>query len=192
LTVLATMERRRAHRIRVVHGGSGKPYPAVRAALAEPVWPHWRLDLKGADIVLSAALERLPDEPATTTVDVWPTELAQLERLTADHFTTTIARNADVNAVLTLTAAPSMVEVVLVGADGAPRPSKTVEARPKGNGSPAVPLPAASSGSNVYRSAPFTWNPAHAPYAIHVGGTKRGVVTPDHTRAITRIRVIDP
>jgi hypothetical protein len=192
MSVLAVAERRRAHRIRVVHGGTGRPYPEVRATLAEPAWPHWHLAVKGADVVLSADTARLVDEPATTTVEVTLTDLTVLERFTAPSFSTTVSRGGDLDATLTLTPRPSVLEVVLVKTDGSERTGRTVTARPKGNGAPAIPLPGVTSGSNIYRSAPHVWDPALAPYVIDVNTNRRGSVVPDHNRAVTRIRLIDP
>jgi hypothetical protein len=183
------LEHRLAHRVRVVHGGTGRPYERIDARLTDPAWPHWRLRVRGADVVLSADARRLPDEPATTTVAVQVTDLAMLERF-ADGGATTVAlaRGDDEAVTLTLEALPDVLEVRVVDADGKPRTGRTVTASGKDNGH-VVPLPAADAG--VYRSAATAWEPARQPYVIHVNDQRRGTVAFDYARPLTRIQVVD-
>jgi len=188
-----TIERRRAHRIRVVHGGTGRPYPDVTARLTDPVWPHWVLRVAGADVILSADVARLAGEPATTAVEVSVADPAALERFTARTYTATLGAGADLDVTLTLTAAPAQLEVVLVRPNGAAAPNRAVEAVPGGAAAgPAVPLPAVAPGSNIYRSAPTSWDPARAPFVINVDTKRRGSVAPDYARPVTRVRLIEP
>jgi hypothetical protein len=188
------IERRRAHRIRVVHGGTGRPYPLVAARLAEPAWPHWHLRRRDADVVLSADVARLGDEPASTTVEVTLTDSAALERFTQRSFAATLQQGADLDVTLTLTVQPVVLEVVLTKPSGQPAANAQVEARATDNGNTllTVPLPAAAAGSNVYRSAATSWDPALAPFGIYVGGAKRATVALDYTRPVTRLPLIEP
>jgi len=183
------LERRLAHRVRVVHGGTLRPYDRIDARLTEPAWPHWSLRVRGADILLSAEVRWLADEPAATTVEVEVADPAVRERFAAGGAASVdLAGGADFAVTLVLQPQPVVLEVVLVGPDGSARPGRTVRAR--GNGH-TVDL-TAPAGSNVYRSAPSAWEPAQQPYAIHVNDNRRGTAALDFTRPVTRVRVIDP
>lgn len=178
------------HHVEVVHGGTGKRYADVEARLVEPAWPHWRLRQRGADVVLSADAARAPAEPATTDLEVRVADDALRGRFTGGGVARiTLAQGGDANRSLTLPVQDVQLEVTLVRANGDPRPGRTVQARLNGT---TVPLPAIAAGSNVYRSALRSWDPAFQPFGVFVNGTRKASASLDYTRPVTRIRVIDP
>jgi len=187
--VTDTLSLKLVHHVRIVHGGTGLPYPRVDARLVEPAWQYWRLRQRGADLLLSVDAVFAGREPATTTLEVASDEEQLLERFQNDGVAQVVLhRGADADVVLTLPTAPVQLEVVLTQQDGTPRNGRNVRAR---SGALNVPLPEVG-GTNVYRSAPRAWDPALQPYGIFVNGTKRATASLDYTRPVTRVLVIDP
>src|SRR5207245_762084 len=41
------------HHVRILHGGTGRPYDLVQARLVDPAWRGWVMRLRGADLVLA-------------------------------------------------------------------------------------------------------------------------------------------
>jgi hypothetical protein len=176
------------HRIRIRHGGTGRPFDDVRARLLDPAWPHWLLRLRGADVVLAAEERFASDLPATTDVEVAVDDPRLLERFqNGGVVTKTLRRGLDGDVEVTLDPVPVSLEAAVVDRGSAPKTGRTVEAR--GNGT-VVALPETSPG--VYRSAATTWNPQQQPFRIFVDNQQRGQAALDYTRPITRIRIIDP
>ncbi|MGZ4351980.1 MAG: hypothetical protein ACXVZ4_00420 [Gaiellaceae bacterium] len=184
-----TFSLRLLHHVTVVHGGTGDPYPHVNVQLGDPVWPHWRLRRRGADVLLSADAVFAGREPATTLLEVETSEEQLLQRFADGGVGQLVLhKGADADVQLTLAVTPVQLEVVLTRQDGTARTGRTVEAR---SGVLTVPLPAVG-GTNVYRSAPRLWDPALQPYGIFVNGTKRTSCALDYSLPVTRVRVIDP
>jgi len=178
------------HRVYVVHGGTGKPWPDFHVRIADPAWPRWRLRKRGAVCVLSTLDRFAAEEPAQTTLEIRVSQPELLERFIAGGVSTIdLHSGADTEVTLVLTPVPVQLEVTLIGSNGAPSTGRTVEAR--GNGH-TVALPALAAASNVYRSAPTAWDPAEQPYRIFVNNTQRAFASLDYRRPITRIQVIEP
>lgn len=180
------------HRIRVVHGGTGRPYARFEAALTDPVWPHWLLRARDADVVLATHDRFAADRPATTSVELHVTDLFLLERFANRGVATIVVRrDLDADVTLTLTPTPATLEVELVNRAGAPHTGLTVAAESTGGFS--VPLPEITSG--IYRSAATTWPPGLQPFRITYGVgavLSPGQVAIDYTRPVTRVRQIAP
>jgi len=187
------VERRAVHHhVRVVHGGTGKPFAQFDAELVEPVWPWWRLRKVGADIVLSALDRHLPDRPAATALEVRiddPVAAARFPEVAPGvrGVETLSLTPADTEVELVLAPEPATLEVDLVKKDGTAvtgRPA--VQARANGDTvalaeDPAVP------GRYAATSA---WRPQS--YRIFDGTNLRGSVAIDYRRAVTRVRLIVP
>jgi hypothetical protein len=187
---METISQRLLHRVEVVHGGTGRPYGHVRARLVEPVWTYWRLRRRGSNVLLSTEAAFEPEEPATTTLEVEVTESDMLERFQNGGVAQIqLSRGTDEERTLTLPVENVVLEVTLVRANGTPRTGRTVQAR---SGALAVGLPAVNPTSNVYRSAPTSWDPALQPWGIFVNGTKQASASLDYTRPVTRLTAIDP
>lgn len=184
------------HRIDVVHGGRNEEWTRFEAALVEPSWPHWRLRVKGASVVLATDDAHWDDRPAETRVGLTFAEPALLA-LVANPEQEVVLPLGSVTAATVVTATfapvPVQLEVELVRRDGSPSTGRTVRARALDNGTVLenVALPPVTAGSNVYRSAARAWLPDRQPYRIVVNNVQRGSASLDYTRRITRVRVID-
>jgi hypothetical protein len=181
------------HRIRVVHGGTGRPYAGIEAALTDPVWPHWLLRVRGADVVLATHDRFAADRPANTPVELHVTDLLLLERFANNGVAAiTLRRNLDTDVTLTLTPTLVTLEVELVNRLGAAHTGLTVAAESTGGFN--VPLPEVTPG--IYRSAAAMWPPALQPFRITDGVgavlSQPGQVAIDYTRPVTRVRQIAP
>lgn len=180
------------HRVRVVHGGTGKPLAALRASLRDPVWHGWTLQRKGPDVLLSTSERFEAARPASTEVEIVLDDPVAAARFPAVDgrrgvARVTLARDADADVELTLQPDPVRLEVALVRRDGTPRAGLTnVQAR---NTPHTVPLAETAAGSGVY-GADAAWRPGS--YRIFVGGTQRGALAVDYRRAVTRVRLIVP
>jgi hypothetical protein len=176
------------HRVRIRHGGTGRAFENVRARILDPVWPHWILRLRGADLVLAAEERFMPDLPPTTEVEVAVSDPRLLERFeNGGVVKRTLNRGADDDVELRLDPVPVRLQADVVDRSSKPKAGRTVEAR--GNGT-VVPLPEVDPG--VYLSAATTWAPSRQPFRIFVDNQQRGQAALDYTRPITRVRIIDP
>jgi hypothetical protein len=178
------------HRVQVLHGGTGRPYGHVHATLVDPAWSYWRLRHRGSDLLLSTDARFAPEEPATTTLEIEVTELDMLERFQNGGVAQIVLnQGTDEERTLTLPVQDVVLEVTLVHPNGTPHTGRTVEAR---SGAVTVPLPALNAGSNVYRSAPTSWDPALQPFGIFANGTRQTYASLDYSRPVTRLRAVDP
>jgi hypothetical protein len=183
------------HRIEVVHGGRNEPWTHFEASLVPPSWPHWRLRVKGANVVLAADDAHWDNRPAQTHVLV-SLAVPELVELVANRTQDVVLPRGLVTVptvvTATFTPVPVALEVELVARDGSPSLAQTVEARAVQNSTVLESEPlVAPAGSNLYRSAARTWLPDRQPYRIVVNTVQRGFASLDYTRRITRVRIID-
>lgn len=180
------------HHVRVIHGGTGKPFGEFTAELLPPVWPWWTLRKVGTDVVLSALDRRLADRPAATALEVRiddPVAAARFPELAPGvrGVETISLTPADPEVELVLTPGPATLEVDLLKKDGTAvtgRPA--VEARANGD-TVALAEDPAIGGRYAATSA---WRPQA--YRIFDGSNLRGSVAIDYRRAVTRVRLIVP
>lgn len=180
------------HHVRVVHGGTGKPFRDFTAELLPPVWPWWTLRKAGADVVLSALDRHLPDRPVATALEVRiddPVAAARFPEIGPGvrGLQTLSLAAADLDVELVLVPEPATLEVDLVKKDGTVVAGRNaVQARANGDTvtlaeDPAVP------GRYAATSA---WRPQS--YRIFDGPNVRASVAIDYRRAVTRVRLIVP
>ena len=190
---MTTLEReglRIVHRVQVVHGGTGDPWPDFDVRILDPAWARWRMRTHGATCVLSTLDRFAPDEPAQTKLEISMSRPELRERFVNEGVTTvTLHKGADPKVTVTLAPVPVQLEVTLFKSNGMPSTGRTVEAKSNGH---TVALPASPGGSNVYRSAPTDWDPTKQPYRILVNTTQRGFASLDYRQQVTRVRVIEP
>ncbi|HEV2875599.1 MAG TPA: hypothetical protein VGW14_10645 [Thermoleophilaceae bacterium] len=190
---MSTLDRaymlRLRHRVRVLHGGTRRPYERVNARLAEPAWPHWVLRKRGADILLSTHDHLADTLPASTGVEVRLADPAAIERFALGDgaATVSLASGADQLKELVLDPVPVGLEVRLRRPDGTPAANLAVEARAT---SETVALPEGPAGSGIYAAGPRAWKPE--PYAIRVDGDGRRTIALDHTKPMTRVQFTYP
>ena len=176
------------HRIRIRHGGTGRPFDDVRVRLVEPAWPFWVLRLRGADVVLAAEERFAADLPANTDVEIAVDDAALLERFENRGVAKrTLRRGQDEDVEVRLDPVPVALEAEVVDRSAKAKEGRAVEAR--GNGT-VVAMSEVAPG--VYRSAATTWAPSRQPFRIFVDNQQRGQAALDYTRPITRVRIIDP
>jgi hypothetical protein len=177
------------HHVRILHGGTGRPYDRVAARLVEPAWRGWVMRLRGADLVLATYDRFAAEEPAQTQVDVTVTDEHALERFANDGVAqVTLQSGAPRDSELVLDPAPVTLEVAVVDKQGAPRTGRIVEAR--GNGK-VVQLPEDAQRPGTYVAAATSWTPGQQPFRIFVNNQQRGQAALDYERPITRVRVVD-
>lgn len=180
------------HHVRVVHGGTGKPFPTFTAELLPPVWQWWTLRKVGADVVLSVLDRHLAERPAATVLavriddPVVAARFPEVEPGVRGVQTVSLAA-ADVEVELVLAPSPATLEVDLVKKDGSPvAGSGGVEARANGD---TVALAEDPAVPGRY-TATAAWRPQ--PYRIFDGSNPRGSVAIDYRKAVTRGRLIVP
>ncbi len=180
------------HHVRVVHGGTGKPFEGFVAGLTAPAWRGWSLRKVGADVVLSALERDLPRRPPATTLEVRiddPVAAARFPEISPGvHGARTLTpAPADAEVELVLAPDPVGLEIDLVKKTGAAVTGRTgVEARANGH-TVALAESAATPGRYAATSA---WRPQ--PYRIFDGPNLRGTVAIDYRRAVTRVRLLVP
>ncbi|MGZ8715482.1 MAG: hypothetical protein ACXWYO_00055 [Gaiellaceae bacterium] len=190
---IVPVERRAAyHRVRVVHGGTGKPLEPIHARLVEPAWHGWLLRVRGSDVILSTLDRFAGDRPPSTELEVRvgdPVTAARFPLVDGVRGVGTISllRDATVEVDLSLVPEPVRLEVDLVRRDGTARAGLAdVEAQ---NGTDTVALPETTPGSGRY-AASAVWRPGS--YRISAGGAQRGAAAVDYRRALTTVRLIVP
>ena len=177
------------HHVRVLHGGTGRPYDRFEARLVDhPAWPHWLLRRRGSDVVLAVSDRFAAEEPAQSTLEIAVSDTHALARFANGGVAQVVLKQAaDANVDLVLAPAPVALEAAVVDRQLKPRTGCTVEAR--SNGTVVAMLEGAAG---VYRSAETTWNPQLQPFRIFVNQQQRGQAALDYEQPITRVRVIDP
>lgn len=190
---MSTLDRaemlRLRHRVRVLHGGTGRPYDRVSARLAEPAWPHWVLRRRGPDILMSAYDHLADTLPPSTTVEVRLADPAVKERfvLGEEPATVSLASGADQFRELVLEPVPVSLEVRLRSPNGTPAKNLAVAAQAE---SETVPLPETPADSGVYAEGPRAWKPE--PYAIRVEGDIRRTIGLDYSKSTTSVQFTYP
>jgi hypothetical protein len=177
------------HHVRILHGGTGRPYDRVNARLVEPAWSGWVLRLRGADLVLATYDRLAADQPPQTQVEVTVADEQALERFVNRGVAqVTLQSGAAQDSKLVLDPAPVALEAAVVDNLGRAKIGRAVEARRTGT---VVQLPEDPHRPGVYVSAATTWDPALQPFGIFVNNQQQGQAALDYERPITRVRIID-
>lgn len=180
-----TLIRRLRHHVLARHAATLEPVP-VRASFVGAMPPGWHLEVKAADVVVSAR-DGAPVPPATPRIDVTARDPVVASRLAAPSAEIQLDQPVIEHE---FDALPMTLTVELVKPDGNPSGGRTVRARGRGNVS--VPLPEVGGEPGVYRSAARVWTNTHHPLDVVVGTTPVRKTVLDFQSADTRVRLIDP
>ena len=185
------------HRVRVLHGGTGEPFDRIAAALPADAWPHWVLQRRGADVLLSADDAHADARPPTTTIEIWVDDPPASARFTArdNRIPVVVDRDpATPDPELVLEPEKTALEVRLRQADGKPVEDKTVVAAYEAPPPPPGQQPRFADDSveltedpkGVYTAPERHWRPC--PYTLVIDGDEDRTFLIDHTKPVTRLQ----
>lgn len=199
MTVIASTTTEQAHRLRLVHAATGAALAARPAGLDLP-W-GWSMRTAGADVILTRRAGS-PDLPIPAGEPAAHLDLVIIDGVVGDRLALPplAPGQAAASVRVALTAPvietavdplPGTVTVVLakVGT-GAPSTGRAVKLRPSAGAD--VTLTETPAGSGVYTAGPQVWGAAFNPADLRIGTTNVRKVSPDYTRAETRIHAVDP
>lgn len=200
--ILESSSHRLHHRVRVIHAGTGDPFERFSVQLQDGSWSGWRLERRGADVLLSADEAIADRRPAQTRLELSvPPEIRprfadcppEVARYGEPVRRVVLERDGDESVVRELEPAPSELVVEVRQRSGAALENADVEARTTGDIVPlAEDLTDDGDGTGVYRSGIREWRgDPRPPYEIFVNDQSCGKFRIDHMSAETRLRVID-
>jgi hypothetical protein len=172
--------------VRARHASTGLPFAPLHAVLEDPP-PGWHLQVKGADVVVTAR-QGLADPPSAPVVRLTvgdPVIALRVQQPTAQVALTASAIVHEFQPV------PMTLTVDLVAADDG-EPQTGVDLKAHGASPPAVDLAEVAGEPGTYRSPARVWTSDFHPLELRIGTTVLTRLAIDFTRTDTRVRVVDP